>query len=185
MPDTSETKPWWTWRRKTAVKGIALAVLTFPIALWAAYQAWPVSYAHLGETGVLRLGFLSLAPVALFCFFMFTRTARLFDSAAAEDVLAGEPGTETPKWQRNARIYQNTVEQGLIFVCALLALSAVVTPETAQILPVLSALWLFGRVSFYLGYHVDPAYRAFGFDYTLFPSLFALGWVGAALLGWA
>lgn len=174
---------WWTWRRKTAVRGIGLAIITFPIALWLGYSYWPFSHSVENDVDMIKLGFLSLIPVATFSFFMFTRTARLFDTPEAEGLLAGETGTESDKWITNARIYQNTIEQGLLFSCTLLALSAVLTPESANLLPLLSALWFFGRISFYIGYHIDPAYRAFGFDYTLFPSLFAMGWVALTLSG--
>lgn len=183
MAAETSDQNWWTWRRKTAARGIALAVASFPLVLWALYRYWPVSYAHLDEAGIGRLAMQCLSVVAVFCFFMFTRTARLFDTAAAEDVLAGESGAESFKWRTNARIYQNTVEQGLLFVCALLALSTVLSPTQAHLLPVLALLWLFGRTSFYIAYHIDPAYRAFGFDYTLFPSLTALGWTFLAMSG--
>lgn len=166
----------WTRRRKIAVKGILAAVATFPLIIWALYSYWPVSYAAFQQIEVVMLALQSLSVVALFCFFMFTRTARLFDVPAAEDVLAGESGTESPRWQKNSRIYRNTVEQGVTFAFALLALATVVAPEQAQIVPVLAVSWLFGRIAFYVAYHIDPAYRAFGFDYTLFPSSVALGW---------
>ncbi len=164
---------WWTWRRSTAVKGIALAVVTFPFAVFLLYRFWPVDYSQLDRLGLLFLALQWLPLVALFCFFMFTRTARLFDTPGAEEVLAG---LESERWKLDDKIYRNTIEMAVFFVPLLLALSTVVTPHEAKILPVLVVLWLFGRLCFWASYHVDPAYRAFGFDYTLFPGLLAGFW---------
>ena len=44
---------------------------------------------------------LSWLPlIGIFMFFMFTRTARLFDTKGAEEVLAGK---ESERWKKNAR----------------------------------------------------------------------------------
>ena len=167
------TESFWTWRRATAAKGIAAAVLTFPFAVWGLYRWWPVSYADEDRLGVITLAMQWMPLVGVFLFFMFTQTARLFDTKGAEEVLAGK---ESTRWKKNARIYSNSVEQALTFATMLAGLAAVVPASQAAILPVLVTLWLFGRVTFFIAYHIDPAYRAFGFDYTLFPSLTAAGW---------
>ena len=179
-PESSASEDWWTWRRATAVKGIAAAVVSFPVVVWVMFHAWPVDYADLDQTGRLMLALRWLPVPALFLFFMFTRTARLFDTKGAEEVLAG---LESDRWRRNAKIYQNSVEQLLFFAPMYLALATAVRPDEAQIIPVLACLWLFGRVSFFAAYHIDPAYRAFGFDYTLFPGLLAGMWFAARTIG--
>ena len=180
--DRDSTTFEWTWRRKNAARGIALAVATFPIVIWGLYSYWPIRYLEMSSAAPLELALQCLVVVPVFCFFMFTRTARLFDLPAAEDVLAGEPGAESASWQKNSRIYQNTVEQSLMFAFSLLALSTVVPPEQAHIMPVLATCWLFGRIVFFVSYHIEPSHRAFGFDYTLFPSLVALGWYAFTLV---
>jgi hypothetical protein len=68
------------------------------------------------------------------------------------------------------------VEQCVLFLMAYVPLATVVPATQAHILPSLVSLWFFGRICFYVAYHINPAYRAFGFDYTIFPSLLALAW---------
>ena len=87
------------------------------------------------------------------------------------------------RWKISAQVYQNTIEQAVLFVCTLLPLAAVVPATQAKILPVLVVVWFFGRVCYLVSYRIEPAYRAFGFDYTLFPSLTAGGWFLATVLG--
>ena len=43
----------WTWRRETAVKGIAATVVTFPMVLWCLYTWRPVPYDNVDRLGVV------------------------------------------------------------------------------------------------------------------------------------
>ena len=50
-------------------------------------------------------------------------------------------------------------------------------PEEARSLIILTGLFLLGRVLFWVGYHVNPYLRAFGFGITFYPTVAAFAWL--------
>ena len=92
----------------------------------------------------------------------------------AEDPLAG---AESRAWKVHQRMLQNTVEQIAIFVPAMLALAARVDAAHARLLPMPTALWCAGWLLFWISYRVQPVLRGPGFEWTLYSSVTAIGWV--------
>ena len=74
------------------------------------------------------------------------------------------------------RILQNTLEQTVLHIVAILALASSLQVEQLSILPVLVFFFIIGRAAFFVGYlYLDhPLYRAFGFALTFSPSVFGL-----------
>lgn len=169
----------WLTARKTTFVSIAVGTATYPVALWIAWRAWP-EVAPIASAGE-RVAFAAelLVAVAVVVLLMVSRLFRVFDTAKAEDPFAG---AESRRWHINQRVLQNTVEQSMIFVPALLALAARVEPSQVRILPILTALWCAGRLLFWIGYRVRPALRGPGFEWTLYSSMLALGWFAWAAL---
>lgn len=104
---------------------------------------------------------------------------RLFDTEAALDPLALG---ESRRFQISARALQNTVEQAVIFLPALLALGGISEGEDWRLVPALAVTWSVGRVLFTLGYLVNGKWRAVGMVMTLVASVVALVAVGERLL---
>ena len=50
-------------------------------------------------------------------------------------------------------------------------------PEEARTLIILTALFLMGRVLFWVGYHYNPYVRAFGFGITFYPTVAVYLWL--------
>ena len=50
-------------------------------------------------------------------------------------------------------------------------------PEEARTLIILTALFLMGRVLFWVGYHYNPYMRAFGFGITFYPTVAVYFWL--------
>ncbi len=71
---------------------------------------------------------------------------------------------------------QNTLEQTVLAVIANFALASVGTPSALAYMSAGAALFLVGRVTFYLGYPYGAGARAFGMVMTMTPALAALGW---------
>ncbi len=100
---------------------------------------------------------------------------RFFDDA----IIDGEPMTGAAEIDQ--RVLQNTVEQ--------LALALALWPVTGHVLAVegpgvvlmLGIGFAVARVAFWVGYHLSPPLRAFGFAATFYPTLIAVGW---AVLWW-
>ncbi|HEU5057648.1 MAG TPA: MAPEG family protein [Kofleriaceae bacterium] len=170
----------WVAPRKATLISIAIGTASYPIALWIAWRAWP-EVAPIASAGE-RVAYAAelLVAVAVVVLLIVSRLFRTFDTAKAEDPFAG---AESQRWRVNQRVLQNTVEQAMIFVPALLALAARVEPGHVRILPVLTALWCAGRILFWIGYRVKPVLRGPGFEWTLYSSVLAIGWYVWAALG--
>lgn len=168
----------WFRARWRGLRHIVLGVSTWPLALWAGLAAWP-PVPPLDATGRLHLALqLAVAP-AVVLLLMVVACFRLFDTLGAANPLAGK---ESRRFQVNARVLQNTLEQAAIFVPILLALSLRLAPDDVKVLPVLTALWCVGRLAFWVGYHIEVMARGLGFDWTILTTTLGLGWFVATLL---
>ena len=170
----------WLAARRPTLLAIAVGTASYLVALWIAWRAWP-EVAPISSAGE-RVAYAAelLVAVAVLVLLIVSRLFRTFDNEKAEDPFAG---AESHRWQVNQRVLQNTVEQGMIFVPALLALAARLEPSQVRILPILTALWCTGRIFFWIGYRIRPVLRGPGFEWTLYTSLLALGWYGWTALG--
>lgn len=170
----------WLAARKATLISIAIGTASYPIALWIVWRAWP-EVAPIASSGE-RVAYAAelLVAIAVLVLLIVSRLFRTFDNAKAEDPFAD---AESHRWRTNQRVLQNTVEQAMIFVPALLALAARIEPGDVRILPVLTTLWCAGRILFWLGYRIKPVLRGPGFEWTLYTSMLALGWFAWAALG--
>lgn len=150
-------------KRQTIAAGMAAG------ALWALAVVW----------GGQRLGFmtplvgvpLAMAPVGLVTALMIGRLAqrRFFDDAIVDgaDFAAGSPA-----WI-DQRVLANTVEQAVL---ALLVWPFVALSLGGQAAVLLGLAFAIARVAFWIGFHIAPPLRAFGFAATFYPTVLAGAW---------
>lgn len=69
------------------------------------------------------------------------------------------------------RYLQNTLEQLVLAIVAHLALATIVPAESIRAVAILVMLFVIGRVTFWIGYHVSGSARAFGFATTFYPTV--------------
>lgn len=81
-----------------------------------------------------------------------------------------------PMFERYYRVQMNTLEQIVIFIPALLLFAWRFDPRWAA---ALGAVWIIGRLVYFLTYVREPRSRALGFALTALPSL---GMLAASLL---
>jgi uncharacterized MAPEG superfamily protein len=77
----------------------------------------------------------------------------------------------------NTRFILNTFEQFTAFFVANAGLAIYCPLEEARSLPLLAALFVMGRILFWIGYHYNPYLRAFGFGITFYPTVMAFVWL--------
>jgi hypothetical protein len=77
----------------------------------------------------------------------------------------------------NTRFILNTFEQFTLYFIANAALALYCPLEEARTLPILTALFVLGRILFWVGYHKNPYLRAFGFGITFYPTVAAYMWL--------
>ena len=60
----------------------------------------------------------------------------------------------------------NSIEQGFVFVVAIAALTTRAPVHLLKLPPILTGAFLLGRVAFWVGYRIQPAFRAAGMAIT-------------------
>lgn len=91
-------------------------------------------------------------------------------------------GLESRRFRVNQRVMTNTLEQAAIFVPMMLALSVRIDPEHTFALPFLVGLWSVGRLLFWVGYQLEPVYRAIGMDWTTSCAMITAFWLASTLV---
>lgn len=103
----------------------------------------------------------------IFC--MWSVIAKRFPSPAVNPMSGYEHLTEIPK-----NIMTNSLEQFVMSVLTQLSLLTYLDgDETKKIIPMLTTMFLVGRITFWAGY---PTYRSFGFWVTMWPTQIAM-WI--------
>ncbi len=82
----------------------------------------------------------------------------------------------------NTRFILNTLEQFILFLIGLAGIAMYAPHTEAHSIPVLTALFLLGRMLFWVGYHKNPYLRAFGFGVTFYPTVGVFFWLLVRLL---
>lgn len=77
----------------------------------------------------------------------------------------------------NNKFILNTFEQFTAWFIANAGLAMYCPIEEARTLPLLTALFVLGRILFWVGYHKNPYLRAFGFGITFYPTVAAFAWL--------
>ena len=95
-------------------------------------------------------------------------------------------GTRTPashSLEINLRYNLNTLEQVVLAAIAWIGLALTLPHHSLNLIPAMAVLFLFGRLSFWIGYLLMPIGRAFGMVLTVLPTLLAYGWLTWRLFG--
>jgi hypothetical protein len=148
-------------QRKTLAIGM-LSALPIAVGLWSiVFYALPPIPGM--EDPIARLMFTinCICMAVLFCFFMGIEAVsheRLF-SKAINPLL----GVESMRLKINLRYLQHTLEQLMLFIPGLLALSFYCdTGYSMRAIVATTVVWSISRFVFWIGYHISPNYRAPG-----------------------
>src|SRR3954468_22256950 len=142
-----------------AASGIALMVL----GVWLLTLALPSP--RIPDNPVDRLAYaLKANVVALLPLFVIIITVAnsRFLSAAIDPARKAE----SPSMQIDGRVADNTLQQNFVFAVTTLALSTLVPIGALQIVWACTIVFIIARVGFWIGYRVDPFYRAPGMSAT-------------------
>ena len=66
----------------------------------------------------------------------------------------------------NGRVADNTLQQNFVFLIGTLALSTFLSADTIKLIPALVIVFVLARVLFWIGYRINPLYRAPGMAAT-------------------
>ncbi|MGK7652502.1 MAPEG family protein [Roseovarius sp. B08] len=151
-------------KRSKILVGMAAGLVWAVAVLWIGRQI-PVPMAMMQPT-LMGAAFGPGVVLAM----MIGRLAqrRFFDNAAID----GQPLRDGAAV--DARVLQNTVEQVVLALCIWPLVGFFLGAGTVLALGIGFAV---ARLAFWVGYHVAPALRAFGFAATFYPTVLAALWV--------
>jgi hypothetical protein len=155
--------------------GIALGMAAG--ALWATLLIFAVPPATRGMFLPINVALIgAFAPPGFVMAAMIGNLARrrFFDDA----IIDGETPQPHSSAEIDARVLQNTVEQALL---ALLLWPLIALVLGGALVVALGASFAVARLLFWVGYHISPAARAFGFAATFYPTVLGAAW---AVLVW-
>lgn len=158
--------------QKTVAIGAASGIVTMLLATWGLSEVMPAlaDGADPGERLAFAAKWIALAAAPLFFAVVAVGNAR-FKSEAIDPTL----GKESRAMTVNGRVVDNSVQQYLLFVVAVLAVAASATGPELSLVAGAAITFLAMRFAFWIGYRIHPLYRAFGMAGTSYLNVLLFG----------
>ena len=165
--------------QKTVGIGAASGVVAMAALVWALSKMIPPTIIPdmPGDRLAYAVKWAAVAVLPLLATILSIGNARF--KTEAIDPTAGK---EDAAMIVNGRVAQNTLEQFALFITGLLALSVLLPAARLNLIPALAITFVVMRLAFWVGYRINPLYRAFGFSSTAYMNIAMLA---AALWLWA
>jgi len=161
--------------QKVVLTGAISGVVAMIVLLWLLYRVLPAPAG--AEEAANRIAYAvkwhAFAVLPFFAMVIVVGNAR-FLSEAIDPTL----GKESLAMIINGRVAENTLQQFVLFVTGTLALAAAVEGDTVRIVGAAAIVFFVMRIAFWIGYRIQPVYRAFGFSSCAYMNL---GLIGSAL----
>jgi hypothetical protein len=163
-----------TREQKIVAIGSASGVVTMIAAVVGIYHIWPINSSLTDATS--RLAYTmqanAFAVIPLLLGILVIGNAR-FLSEAIDPTLE----KEDLAMQINGRVVNNTLQQFTLFFVATTALCVNASSGQMRLIPAATIAFIVARITFWIGYRIDPLYRAFGMGAT--------GYLNVGLLAFA
>jgi len=154
--------------QKIVAVGAASGVVAMALGVWLLTDALPtpVIADTLGERLVYALRANVVAVVPFFIMLITVGNSRFLSEA-----IDPTHGAESRPMEIDGRVADNTLQQNFVFAIASLALSTIVPLHHLQVVWACVIVFVVARVVFWLGYRLDPLYRAPGMSATAYLNL--------------
>jgi uncharacterized MAPEG superfamily protein len=161
--------------QKIVAAGAASGVIVMIAGLLALSGLMPAlsEAADAGERLAYAAKWNAVAVLPLFLAIASVANARF--SGEAIDPTAGK---ESRAMIINGRVVDNSIQQYAIFVAATLALAAGARGDELGVIAAAALIFAVMRLAFWIGYRIDPLYRAFGMSSVVYLNLILLGLAG-------
>ena len=167
-----------TQDQKTVAVGAASGILGMLVLVWGLSSA--IAPPAIADTAADRIAYAmrwGVPPALLF----FAMVAAVGNARAMSEAIDPTLGKESRTMIIDGRVAGNTLEQFVLFVVGMLALSLSLPIARMSIIPAVSITFVLMRIAFWIGYRIKPVYRAFGFASTAYMNL---GMLIASLWMW-
>ena len=154
--------------QKIVAIGAASGVVAMVLSVWILTGALPVPAISdvIGERLAYALHANIIAVVPLFIMFITLGNSRFLSEAIDPTRHA-----ESRSMEINGCVADNTLQQNFVFAIASLAVSTVVPFQHLQIVWACAIVFIVARAAFWLGYRLNPLYRAPGMAATAYMNL--------------
>jgi hypothetical protein len=164
--------------QKTVVAGAASGVAAMALGVWLLTRVLPPPL--IDDALAERLAYaLNANVVALLPFFLMI--ASVGNARFMSDAIDPTRRAESHAMEIDGRVVDNTLQQNFVFAVASMALSTLVALEHLQVVWACAIVFVVARGAFWLGYRIDPLYRAPGMAATAYLNLgmilFVLYWI--------
>lgn len=167
--------------QKIVLTGAASGIAAMALAMWLLSTRVlppPAGMETLDDRLGYALRWVAFAALPLLAMLAAVGNAR-FGSAAIDPTRGAEDKTMIV----NGRVADNTTQQFLLFAAGALGLAASLSPANMQVIAAAAIVFVVARLAFWIGYRIDPLYRAFGFSSTAYLNLgllLASAWLAVA-----
>ena len=154
--------------QKIVAVGAASGVLAMALSVWLLTVALPTP--AIADALEARLAYALqaniVAMVPLFIMFITVGNSRFLSEA-----IDPTRGAESRSMEIDGRVADNTLQQNFVFVVATLALSTIVPLQHLQVVWACVIVFVVARTAFWIGYRLNPLYRAPGMSATGYMNL--------------
>ena len=164
--------------QKTVAVGAASGILGMLVLVWGLSSV--IAPPVIADTAADRIAYAlrwAVPPALLF----FAMVAAVGNARFASEAIDPTRGKESPKMVIDGRVADNTLQQLVLFLIGMLALSLSLPIARMSIIAAVSITFVLVRIAFWIGYRIRPVYRAFGFASTAYMNL---GMLIASLWMW-
>lgn len=127
-------------------------------------------FADSGDRLAFAVKWIALAAAPLFAAIVAVGNARF--TSEAIDPTAGK---ESRAMIINGRVVDNTLQQFVLFAASTLAVAASSRGDQIAVVSAAAIVFVAVRIAFWIGYRIDPIYRAFGFASTIYLNITLFG----------
>lgn len=167
--------------QRIVLTGAASGIAAMALAMWLLSTRVlppPAGVESVGDRLGYALRWMALAALPLFAMLAAVGNARFLSKA-----IDPTRGAEDGKMVVDGRVADNTLQQYVLFLAGSLALAVSLAPARMQVIAAAAIVFVVARLAFWIGYRIDPLYRAFGFSSTAYLNLgllLAALWLGFA-----
>src|SRR4249919_1327008 len=157
-----------TQDQKTVAVGAASGITSMLLLVCGLSTA--IAPPAIADTAADRLAYaVRWAVVAALPFFFMV--AAVGNARFNSEAIDPTRGKESQKMIVDGRVADNTLQQLVLFLVGMLALSVSLPLERLSIVAAVAITFVIVRIAFWIGYRIKPVYRAFGFSSTAYMNL--------------
>jgi len=154
--------------QKIVAIGAASGIVAMVITVWLLTLVLPSP--RMAGTIAERLAFALRANVVA-VLPLFVMIITVANSRFMSEAIDPTRHAESPTMEIDGRVVDNTLQQNFVFALASLAASTLVPVHTLQVVWACTIVFVVARTIFWMGYRMNPLYRAPGMSATAYMNL--------------